>query len=123
MFCMKHTINSIILCLGVSIMPSLTAAQNLLFLDDTAYGKFDKQDIALLHSTLEEAAASGTAHETKSWKNDKSGNHGSITLIERLQESGMACAKLKIENFAKSDHGVSLHTWCKTASGEWKTLK
>ncbi|MBV8458343.1 MAG: hypothetical protein JO122_17215 [Acetobacteraceae bacterium] len=56
------------------------------------------------------------------WSNPKSGNNGTITVLQSFEKSGMACRKVRYVIHLAKRTGPRTYTvnWCKTPSGEWK---
>ena len=56
------------------------------------------------------------------WSNPKTGNRGTITVLQSFTEHGMQCRKVKYDNRVVNLEGVRSSTlnWCKTPKGEWK---
>jgi len=59
---------------------------------------------------------------TANWSNPKSGNSGSITVLQSFNRSDMQCRKLRYNIHLRRRRGMRSYTvnWCKTASGVWK---
>jgi surface antigen len=60
------------------------------------------------------------------WRNPDSGNAGSVKLVRNFKSQGMPCHEMRYRiRFASRASGTSDFTvnWCKTQSGEWKTLE
>jgi surface antigen len=56
------------------------------------------------------------------WSNPKSGNNGTITVLQSFEKSGMTCRKMRYVIHLAKRTGPRTYTvnWCKTPSGEWK---
>jgi surface antigen len=56
------------------------------------------------------------------WSNPKSGNSGTITVLQSVEKSGMTCRNMRYVIHLAKRTGSRTYTvnWCKTASGEWK---
>jgi surface antigen len=56
------------------------------------------------------------------WSNPKSGNGGTITVLQSFEKSDMTCRKMRYVIHLAKRTGPRTYTvnWCKTASGEWK---
>ncbi len=56
------------------------------------------------------------------WSNPKTGNSGTVTVLQSFEKAGMACRKVRYVIRLRHVTGQRIYTvnWCKTASGEWK---
>lgn len=56
------------------------------------------------------------------WSNPKTGNRGTITVLQSFTEQGMQCRKVKYDNRVVNLTGTRSYTlnWCRTPKGEWK---
>jgi len=59
---------------------------------------------------------------TAKWSNPRSGNSGSITVLQNFTKADMPCRKLRYNIHLRARRGMRSYTvnWCKTASGVWK---
>ena len=84
-----------------------------------------KHDLALLNDAAKrlytnESAALGT---TESWRNEKSGNWGTVTVVKLFQQDGHSCKKLEYHNDVKGQSDIQHYSvnWCQVGA-EWKIL-
>ena len=58
------------------------------------------------------------------WSNPKSGNSGTITVVDSYQRQGNACHKLRYDMRLKLRSGVRTYTlsWCHMPDGSWKII-
>ena len=92
------------------------------WLNDSPVSKFNDDDWTLLRSTGNDLLNRGQDGEFDDWRNEKSGNYGTIKIIESGEYEGMACKKVAFFN-AAPDHGLSgktVQVVCKHPDGIWK---
>lgn len=65
--------------------------------------------------------ANGT---TDTWSNPKSGNSGTVTVMDSFQRQGNACRKLRYDIRLKVRSGVRTYTlsWCHMPDNTWKII-
>ena len=85
--------------------------------------KLDTTDVALMDAAatplFEDASVSaGTA---RTWKNDRTGNGGTVTLLGSTTYQGLLCRQLRydvvIAPRASAPYRID---WCQTKDGTWK---
>lgn len=88
-------------------------------------GDFAQMAVAVDPLLSDDSTPIGT---TREWNNDKSGNHGSITLLKRFQYkyegTELPCRKLEYTVLVKNTadpYKISLNR-CRVADGSWKFL-
>ena len=59
---------------------------------------------------------------TDTWSNPKTGNSGTITVLQSFTRDGMPCRKVRYNNRIKNQPNTRIFTldWCKTPQGVWK---
>lgn len=95
---------------------------NMWFIQDTPLGTMTPEDREMYKRTLDEALDSGTAGQTKEWKNSATGNFGSVKVIKDFTRQGSACRR--VETFAQTKQIKNRARWnfCRQPSGEWKVV-
>ena len=104
-----------------------------LFVFDTSayaqYGKMREEGLSREDlSSMEEAskslyaAATPKVGATASWKGEKTGNSGTVKLVQVYQYQGMPCRKLEHTIKVKDESGTRNFEAdrCQVAGGEWK---
>jgi surface antigen len=108
-------------CLYVFAWPPISDAQVNPFLRGTG---LHGDDMALMRATAsrlyqQDVVADGASDH---WSNPKTGDSGTVTVLQSFEKSGMACRKVRYDIRVRTRAGQRSYTvnWCKTASGEWK---
>ncbi len=59
---------------------------------------------------------------TDTWPNPKTGNSGTITVLQSFTRDGMQCRKVRYNNRIRNQPDTRIYTldWCKTSQGVWK---
>jgi hypothetical protein len=108
------------------ISPNMAKAQMI-----NPFGKYNgptlgKEDFKLARQSMErllnEKAPTVGRYDT--WSNTASGNHGKFTILEIFTSNGMPCRKVN-EHIFYQKSGVPRNftlDFCKTPSGEWKSV-
>ncbi|ABI61536.1 RT0821/Lpp0805 family surface protein [Granulibacter bethesdensis] len=113
------------LIMGILLVSSHAHAQLNPFYTSVDGSALNKSDLA----TLGKAAGPLLGNEplfngsTQPWSNPKTGNSGTLTLVEQYQKDGMSCRKIRYDVMLKRRNAPNVYTldWCKTAQGVWKT--
>jgi surface antigen len=90
----------------------------------TAAG-LSKEDWVALHAARDKALEGAAAVGTKqAWSNPKSGNSGTIDIIDTLALDGMDCRSVRYDFSLKmkASNTTYLVHECKTGDGSWKLL-
>ena len=91
------------------------------WLNESPVSKFNEDDWTLLRSVGNDLLNRGQDGEFDEWRNDETGNHGTIKIIGSSEYKGKACKKVAFYN-AAPDHGLSgrtIQTVCKQPDGIW----
>lgn len=109
----------------VAFVASPTAhALNLTFLDQAPIRFFNETDIERMSNAADKALDETTDGEAVQWKNDKTGNSGTITPVRSYSRQGQDCRRLRIESQARlatRGSATSNVDLCKV-EGAWKIL-
>jgi surface antigen len=103
----------LVLTLGVAL-PAM--ATNLNWMKDTPARHFTEQDWKQFSESLNQALGENRA---VSWKNEQSGNGGSIAPLSSVERDGATCRQAEISNTAKGKTGKSNFTFCQKPDGGW----
>ena len=84
-----------------------------------------KQDRALMRDAAKKLYTNDSAAvgATESWRNEKSEDSGTVTIIKLFQDKGYSCKALE-HNIVVKGHADVKHyrvNWCKVGA-EWKTI-
>jgi surface antigen len=93
---------------------------NLSFLEDSPVAYFSDEDVDLMLDTFDRAMESNKDGEMSQWSNPKSGNGGTITVLETTTRDNQSCRKARIENQTKNSKGRSEFLFCQATDGSWK---
>ena len=108
------------LCLSLS-PASLQAAVNPLRNVRTGLNSADLRAMNAAAARLYQQDTVSDGATTK-WSNPRSGNSGSVTVLQSFTKSDMPCRELRYDIHLHARRGMRSYTvnWCKTASGVWK---
>lgn len=112
------------LVLGAAVgLASLSAApalaQGVGWLRDTP--GLSRDDVDLYRGTLQSACEEQPDGGTQSWSNDRSGHHGSVTVVGRFEHEGMPC-RLVVTSVTADKTVRSKRRVCRQADGVWRFL-
>jgi surface antigen len=110
------------LSLGLSLFPAtLQAALNTARNSRTGLNDVDVRAMSATAARLykQDTVANGAKDH---WSNPRSGNSGSITVLESFTKSDMPCRRLRYDIHLHARRTTRSFTvnWCKTATGAWK---
>ena len=94
---------------------------NTKFLDDAPISRFNNKDIEVMLNAVTDALENAEDGTEVAWENSKTGNHGTVTPMNRISRDGMDCRELDIRNFAGNFSGRAVHLMCKIGN-EWKAI-
>jgi len=111
-------------CLCVAASAGAANAQVNPFFSSRVGSGLNSEDFRVMNATAaqlyqRESVADGTSDK---WSNPKSGNGGTITVLQNFTRSHMQCRKLRYDIRLRSRSGIRSYTvnWCKTPEGVWK---
>ena len=84
-----------------------------------------KEDLRLMSGAASKLVQqSSKLGQTETWENPKSGNSGSISLLEVFRKNGMSCQKRRysIRSTKAADESVYVLDFCRVPSGAWKLV-
>lgn len=106
------------LCLLTTLLStSIGQAFNFQWLDDSAIADFSEQDWDIFGQTLENLLENGQDGSVTEWRNEISGNSGSMEISPSETSS---CRLLQITNRSATKLGTNQFQFCKQPNGEWK---
>lgn len=112
------------LCFGFGVLPATSQAQVNPFRSSRIGSGLSNDDLTAMGAAGRQLYEQDTVADGASddWSNAKSGNHGTITVLQSFERSGMTCRKVRYDiNLTKRRTPRSYTVnWCKTPSGEWK---
>lgn len=88
----------------------------------TVIEKFNADDLALMQARIDQALAAEKDGDALAWKSAKTKASGSVTPLNRLSWSGMACRRLRIANAYDSLRGEGVYKFCEKPAGQWKLV-
>ncbi len=114
------------LTLAAALMIALSSppgalGQDLRFLQDAPVRSFTDSDWEMLRATVDRALKEDEAG-VLSWKNQESGNSGSVRTVSRDEREGRACRELEITNQTARASGKALMEFCRVGD-EWKAVE
>jgi surface antigen len=118
----RFALSAAALCLCVVAWPPTSDAQISPFRSSRTHLRGDDQTLmnsAASQLYQQDTVADGAADH---WSNPKTGNSGTVTVLQSFEKEGMACRKVRYVIRLRGVTGQRVYTlnWCKTASGEWK---
>lgn len=110
--------------LAASALLVATQAQafNLLFLKDSPVADFDSVDTGLMVENFYHAMENTDDGVVSEWKNEDSGNFGSVVPSGTTVEGDQTCREARIENHAESNSAVSNLKFCRTVGERWSVV-
>jgi surface antigen len=115
-----------LLCLCLSLLPTISHAQVSPIPSsrlETGLNDADRRAMSAAAARLYQRDTV-TNGATDTWSNPRSGNSGSVTVLQSFTKSEMPCHKLRYDVHLHRRRGMRSYTinWCKTATGAWKIL-
>jgi len=94
-------------------------AQDIMFMRDTPYTHFTKEDRGMFDAAMQEALDKNADGESRAWSNSATTASGELKPVESFERKGQKCRKLYIANKAKGRSASGEYNFCKQASGKW----
>jgi surface antigen len=104
------------------LVPTLAHSSVYGFLDQGAMRYFEGEDAVLMSAAIDAALANPSDNETQSWRNDATGSHGSVTVLQTFTDNGRHCRRIEIQNHAGGMDGQAIADMCQV-DGVWKVLR
>lgn len=105
-------------------LPTLVQGLDLGFLDQAPIRFFNAADMDMMEAAADEVLDSAADGEGRDWRNDQSGNSGSVKAIRSFTKDGNDCRRVEVvNNAAKATKGSnrSQLDLCKIES-TWKIV-
>ena len=112
----------LVLSLVMVALPMTVSAANMRFLQFSPSAYFTDQDWDLLKDTVQKLLDNHKVGESLTWKNDKSGNHGKLTLLGTFSDFGTTCHQVEVRSITAEVSATRVVSMCKNKEGEWKIL-
>ncbi len=106
-------------------IPAIAFALDLTFLDQAPIRYMSDAEIDMMEATVAETLDKAADGETLTWRNDDTGNSGSVTAVKSFSERDLTCRRIEIVNRdAKAAFGgaSSMFDMCQIDGG-WKILR
>ena len=106
-------------------VPAIALAFDLTFLDQAPIRFMSDAEIDMMEATVVETLDKAADGETLTWRNDDTGNSGSVTAVKSFSEGDLSCRRIEIVNqVAKATRGSasSMMDMCQI-DGSWKILR
>jgi surface antigen len=106
-------------------VPAIALAFDLTFLDQAPIRFMSDAEIDMMEATVVETLDKAADGETLTWRNDDTGNSGSVTAVKSFSERDLSCRRIEIVNRdAKAAFGgaTSMFDMCQI-DGSWKILR
>ena len=95
------------------------SAQTLMFMRDTPYTHFTKEDHAMFDAAMKESLDKSADGQSSAWSNPATKASGELKPVESFERKGQKCRKLYIANKARGRSASGEYNFCKQASGKW----
>jgi len=118
----RSIINTLLIFTFISLFSVNLYAFNAQFLKYATVAEFSNEDYDLLLATLDTALNHNKDGVSSEWSNSQTGNSGVIIPLDSSIIENMHCRKAKVINYAKSNKGQPVFTFCKV-DNQWKILK
>ncbi|MGB5733934.1 MAG: RT0821/Lpp0805 family surface protein [Thiohalocapsa sp.] len=92
------------------------------FLDQAPMRYFSAEDMAMMSAAMDTVLAAPDDNQGQTWRNDKTGHHGSVVSLRTFEQQGMRCRRLRIDNHAEGNDERSTADLCQV-DGVWKVLR
>lgn len=97
-------------------------ASNMRFLEFSPSAFFTEDDWALLRKAAQNLLDDHADGETVTWKNEKTGHNGRLTVLDTYADFGTTCRRMKVFSDAIQVSATRLVNMCRNKQGEWKVL-
>jgi surface antigen len=111
-----------LLCLCISLVPATPDARvGSRIVPGLSDADLHLMRVAAARLYQQNTVANGA---TDSWSNPKSGNRGSVTILQSFTKSAMPCREVRYDVHLQNRRGMRSYTlnWCRTAAGAWKIM-
>lgn len=120
---MRHATVALSTLLLLALAPGLALAQNpFWFLDQSPARYFNAEDNAMMTEAVDAVLADDAEGATRTWQNDATGASGNVTALDRFEDDGRECRRLRLSNRARGEEATSTYDLCRI-EGVWKVLR
>jgi surface antigen len=81
--------------------------------------QFNDDDVAMFMEAGGKALDSTPDGGSESWKNEATGNHGTIKALKTIEIDGKHCRLMQVENQSRSYFNRAKLTFCRQEDGSW----
>ena len=105
------------------LLPAATQAQVIPFSGNFGQGLAPSDNQMMFESVARlNAVEPSKVGQSDSWSNPETKSHGSSTILKVFHSNGMTCHLVRHHIVAARPPSRNYRlTWCRTATGEWKT--
>jgi surface antigen len=118
----KYLLRGVVLAAALAFTAPAMAI-NWMFMQDTPYTHFTKEDHKIFNELLNGILNSGADGESRTWSNPKSKANGELKVVKSFERDSTPCRTLAITNHAKGRSASGEYNFCKKPSGEWKMVQ
>ncbi len=108
------------LLVSILFVSTCAHAVGLRFLKDAPVANFTEEDFRLQREAVEAVLESTEPSAERTWRNEKSGNHGSVKLLSSSTVAQQPCRRIRVESYARGRKGASTWNVCRTENGDWR---
>jgi surface antigen len=120
----KSTVTAAVFALSAAAAPALVLGLDLTFMDQAPIRFFNDADLKLMGDAADQALDEAKDGEGVSWRNEQTGNSGTLTPVRSFTRGGKDCRRLDVVSLARQATRGSASTrvdFCKI-DGAWKIL-
>ena len=120
---MHPRLSALVLVVASIALPLTAHAGNMRFLEFSPSAYFTEKDLELLKATAKDLLDNHDNGESATWKNEESGNHGELTVLDKYADFGTTCRRMRVFSDAIEVSATRIVTLCRDKQGSWKILK
>ena len=109
--------------LAACLVSSVALGQGFDWLRMSPVSQYDDEDWEMLYAAAGEVLENGTAGVTAEWSNPRTGNSGSISVIDSFERNGRPCHSTRFMNRTATLSGSGIFVLCKVEDGTWKLVR
>ena len=120
----KSTATAALFTLATIAAPTLVHGLDLTFLGQAPIRFFNDEDLKLLSDSADKALESAKDGEAVAWRNEETGNSGTLTPTRSFTRDGRDCRRLEVVSLSREatrGSATSGVDFCKI-DGTWKIL-
>lgn len=115
-------LSALILAIAVAAAPAFALASNMRFLEFSPSAFFTEEDWDMVRGAATDLLDNRADGESASWKNEKNGHNGKLTVLNTYAEFGTTCRRMRVFSDAIEVSATRIVNMCKNKKGEWKIL-